>query len=174
MLITVEDLQKFTSVIPDDEYDLQDIYVGSAIDAVVNYLGYNPESAEYTKHFDGDGTGILYLPHMHVTEVTSVSIDDTVIDNFIVDDNKIVLRNGIFTKGYSNIEVSYSAGWNDTNMPYSIKHAALRIAGLMQQEGQNNIGLTGKTIPNEGSRTFYNFTSYNKYLLPISAYKLVR
>lgn len=174
MLITTTELQKFTGVFPEDDFDLQDVYVGSANDTVINYLGYNPEKETYTKYFDGDGKNILYLPHMHVTSVTSVSIDGAAVNTFIVDDNKIVLTDGVFSKGIANIQIAYVAGWESVDIPASIKHAALRIAGLMQQEGQNNIGLTGKTIPNEGSRTFYNFTNFNKYLLPISAYKLVR
>lgn len=174
MLITVKDLQSFTNVFPEDEFDLQEMYVGSANDTVVNYLGYNPELSSYTKYFDGDEKNILYLPNMHVVEVESVKINNSEIKNFVVNENKIVLRDGVFAKGNSNIEVVYKAGWDKDEMPASIKHAALRIAGLMQSEGQNNIGLTGKTIPNEGSRTFYNFTNFNKYLLPISSYKLVR
>lgn len=84
------------------------------------------------------------------------------------------MTKGFFYKGVCNVEVKFSAGWDEEELPKSIRHAALRIAGLMQSEGQNNIGLTGKSFPNEGSRTFFNYTNFNKYLLPISAYKLVR
>lgn len=174
MLISVEDLQKFTNVFPESEFDLQPIYVGSACDTVINYLGYNPEKNTYDIFLDGKGDNFIYLPNMNIISVSSVVIDGVSVNNYVIDGNKLILTDGVFSKGVMNIEVEYIGGWEDTDLPMSIKHAALRIAGLMQSEGQNNIGITGKSIPNEGSRTFYNFTNFNKYLLPISAYKLVR
>lgn len=171
MLITVDDLQAFTGVY---DSDLQEMYVGSAIDTVKNYLGYDPEEKEYIEYADGNGKNYIYVPNMNVKSISILSVNDIEITDYVLKGNKVILKNGIFEKGLSNVEIHYVGGWSDEEIPESIRHAAVRIAGLMQSEGKNNIGLTGKSIPNEGSRTFYNFTNYNKYLLPISSYKLVR
>jgi hypothetical protein len=52
-------------------------------------------------------------------------------------------------------------------MPNIIKLTGLRIAALLQTESDNNIGITGKSFGDSGSRTFVNYTNFDKYLLPI-------
>lgn len=45
MLITVDILQKFSGVYPEDD-TLQKIYINSAHDEIANYLGFDPETDE--------------------------------------------------------------------------------------------------------------------------------
>ena len=45
-----------------------------------------------------------------------------------------------------------------------------RIATLLLMEAGENIGVTGKSMP-DNSRTFINYTSYMKYLRPIQNYR---
>ena len=52
MLITVEDLEKYSGVQGDP---LAQTYVTSACEIVRNYLGYNPEATEYDELYDGTG-----------------------------------------------------------------------------------------------------------------------
>jgi hypothetical protein len=59
-------------------------------------------------------------------------------------------------------------------LPDIIKLTGLRIAALLQTEGDNNIGITGKSFGDNGSRTFINYTNFDKYLLPISRYRLLK
>ena len=47
MIITIEDLQKFTQVYPDDNETQQDLFIQAANDIVCNYLRCNPEEKEY-------------------------------------------------------------------------------------------------------------------------------
>jgi hypothetical protein len=58
-------------------------------------------------------------------------------------------------------------------LPEVIKLTALRIATLLQTEGDNNIGVTSKSFGDSGARTFVSYTNYDRYLLPISKYKLL-
>jgi hypothetical protein len=58
-------------------------------------------------------------------------------------------------------------------LPNIIKLTGLRIAALLQTEGDNNIGVTGKSFGDSGSRTFVNYTNFDKYLLPISKHRLL-
>ena len=57
-------------------------------------------------------------------------------------------------------------------VPPVIKSAIVRIAALMFQETSGNIGITGKSFGESGSRTFVNYVNYQKYLMPISNYRL--
>jgi hypothetical protein len=84
---------------------------------------------------------------------------------------------------YNGYDDGYSGGYSGTAIedfnpidiiiPTIIKQTALRIASLLMTEGDNNIGITGKAFGDSGSRTFINYTNYDKYLLPISKYKLI-
>ena len=56
--------------------------------------------------------------------------------------------------------------------PDVIKLTVKRIATLLLMEAGENIGITGKTMP-DNSRTFINYTSYMKYLRPIQNYREV-
>jgi hypothetical protein len=65
--------------------------------------------------------------------------------------------------------VSKGAG----DMPAIFKQTALRIAALLATEADNNIGVTSKQFGDSGSRTFLNYTNFDKYLFPLSKYKLI-
>lgn len=47
-----------------------------------------------------------------------------------------------------------------------------KIATLLLMEAGENIGITGKSMP-DNSRTFINYTGYMKYLRPIQSYREV-
>ena len=64
---------------------------------------------------------------------------------------------------------------DDTNKtPSEIILTILRIAALLESESNQNIGVTSKSFGDSGSRTFVNYTSFQKYLFPISHYRLKR
>lgn len=55
-----------------------------------------------------------------------------------------------------------------------IRLTAMRIAALLQSEADSNIGVNSKSFGEGGTRVFTNFVNFDKYLLPVSRYKLVR
>ena len=61
-----------------------------------------------------------------------------------------------------------------TTIPAEIISTILRIASLLQSESESNIGVTSKSFGDSGSRSFVNYTNFNKFLLPISRYRLKR
>jgi hypothetical protein len=61
---------------------------------------------------------------------------------------------------------------DNTLFPKLIIQTVYRIAALLQSEGDSNIGVTSKSFGDSGSRTFINFTNFDKYLFPIAKYKL--
>jgi hypothetical protein len=59
------------------------------------------------------------------------------------------------------------------DMPAIFKQTALRIAALLATEANDNIGITSKQFGDSGSRTFISYTNFDKYLSPLSKYKLI-
>jgi len=57
-------------------------------------------------------------------------------------------------------------------LPDSIKITILRIAALLENESGGNIGITGNSFENGGTRTFVNYTNFGKFLHPISNHRL--
>jgi hypothetical protein len=58
-------------------------------------------------------------------------------------------------------------------MPRIITITALRIASILLSESDSNIGVTSKSFGDSGGRTFINYTNFDKYLSPLSAYRLL-
>jgi hypothetical protein len=61
----------------------------------------------------------------------------------------------------------------ETSMPVIFKQTVLRIAALLLTEADNNIGITSKSFGDMGSRTFISYTNFDKYLYPLSKYRLI-
>ena len=172
MFITKEQLQQYTGKITEDTDVMQNVYCSAACDIVTCYLGYQPESTDYSEVLDGNGTKRLQLSAKPVTEIKSVKTDgkDCNTDAFTAQDRYLYRTDGgVFSNGERNIVVKYTAGWE--NVPGIIVMTALRIAGLLQTESGNNIGITSKTFGDEGSRTFYK-TKFDDYLAPLEKYRI--
>jgi hypothetical protein len=56
---------------------------------------------------------------------------------------------------------------NTSNIPDIIKLTVLRIAALLQSESDSNIGVTSKSFADSGTRTFVNYTNFDKYLIQL-------
>ena len=69
------------------------------------------------------------------------------------------------------IVIDYDTGWQ--TVPELIKMSILRIAALLLTEANGNIGITSKSF-GDNSRNFLNFTNFQKYLDPLSAYRIFR
>lgn len=93
----------------------------------------------HTDTLDGDGSDFLLLRWPLITEVTAISIDGVAVDaaylnptdygsGLAIDAYKgIITSRGLtFTAGWSNVEVTYTAG--HATVPARIKRAALQMA----------------------------------------------
>lgn len=168
MIVTKEELQGFTGVEFESGNNVADLFIGAAQNIVENYLGYEVESKEYTKHFALHSSNVIKVGVKNITVVSEITVDGTPVDNYYIDDDKIVLKQPVIS---DNIIVTFTAGFS-TDLPQIIKLTVLRIAALLQTESNNNIGISGKSFM-DGSRTFMNFTNYDKYLISCSKYKLI-
>ena len=169
MIITKEELEGFTGVQFESGNNIADLFIGAAQNIVENYLGYEIESKEYTKHFALHSSNIIKAGVKNITAVKEITIDGTLVEDYYIDEDKIILKNPVIS---DNIIVTFTAGFSE-DLPQIIKLTVLRIAALLQTESNNNIGISGKSFM-DGSRTFTNFTNFSKYLDACSKYKLIR
>jgi hypothetical protein len=58
--------------------------------------------------------------------------------------------------------------------PQLIKMTVMRIAALLATESDMNIGITSKSFGEGGGRSFLNTVNFDKYLIQISSYRLIR
>ena len=169
MVVTKEELQGFTGVEFESGNNIADLFIGAAQNIVENYLGYEIESKEYTKHFSLHSSNVIKAGVKNITNVSAITIDGTPVENYYITDDKIILKQPVIS---DNIIITFTAGFS-TDLPQIIKLTVLRIAALLQTESNNNIGISGKSFM-DGSRTFTNFTNFSKYLDACSKYKLIR
>ena len=168
MIVTKEELQGFTGVEFESGNNIAELFIGAAQNIVENYLGYEIESKEYTKHFALHSSNVIKCGVKNITQVTEITVDGTLVDGYYIDDDKIILNQPVIS---DNIIVKFTAGFS-TDLPQIIKLTVLRIAALLQTESNNNIGISGKSFM-DGSRTFTNFTNFDRYLIACSKYKLI-
>lgn len=153
---------------------LYQTYIDSAESIVQDYLSYDPESQAYTHTIDGSGLSYIQLKAKPVTVLTSVTIDGTArnIADFTTDAERLYFKTGeLFALG-SSIVVAYTAGW--AAVPGIIKLTVMRIASLLSMEAGENIGVTSTSFDGGNSRTFINYTNFDKYLAALSSHRVVR
>ena len=168
MVVATEELQSFTGVEFENGNNIAELFIGSAQNIVENYLGYEIESKEYVKHFELHSSNIIKVGVKNITVVSEITIDGTPVEDYYIDDDKIILNKPVIS---DNIIVKFTAGFG-VDLPKIIKLTVLRIAALLQTESNNNIGISGKSFM-DGSRTFTNFTNFDRYLIACSKYKLI-
>lgn len=169
MIVTKEELQGYTGVEFETGNNIAELFIGAAQNIVENYLGYEIESKEYIKHFALHTSNVIKCEVKNITAVKEITIDGTLVENYYIDDDKIILKQPVIS---DNIIIRFTAGFSSTDLPAIIKLTVLRIAALLQTESNNNIGVSGKSFM-DGSRTFINYTNYDKYLISCSKYKLI-
>ena len=168
MVITKEELQGFTGVEFESGNNIAELFIGAAQNIVENYLGYEVESKNYTKHFALHSSNVIKCGVKNITAVSEITIDGTPVQDYYSDNDKIILKQPVIS---DNIIIIFTAGFG-TDLPQIIKLTVLRIAALLQTESNNNIGISGKSFI-DGSRTFTNFTNFDRYLIACSKYKLI-
>ena len=167
MIVKADELLDYTGVQLETP-ELAELFIGSAQNIVENYLGYEIESKEYVKHFALHTSNIIKCGVKNITAVKEITIDGILVENYYIDDDKIILNQPVIS---DNIIVTFTAGFSE-DLPQIIKLTVLRIAALLQTESNNNIGISGKSFI-DGSRTFINYTNFDRYLIVCSKYKLI-
>lgn len=173
-LITLEEFRKYNNYYEEDTDDMCSSFIEAAEDMVIDYLGYDPNINDYVEEDIGIGGSKLYTrvtPIQGFSYITSKEQDIDFSD--IAYNSKYIYsrsNSNVFKEGRSYL-VAYSAGYK--KIPQVIKLAVLRISSLMLAESNGNIGLSGKSNPDQ-SRTFISYANYDKYLKPLVNLRSVR
>lgn len=169
--ITGEMLQNFMNKHVDDNDSQPENYCKSAMEAVADYLGYDPELQEHIQTVKGDGGALAALEAMPVNSITALNIDGVESDPSgleVEDMNYICFKdNSVFSKG-SRYQITFMAGWE--TVPEIIKTTALQIASLFWESAGGNLAVSSTSFADTGSRVFNNFTS-DRFLKQIAKYK---
>ena len=169
--ITGEMLCKFMNKEVESDDTSPASYCSSAMEAVKDYLGYDPELQTYTQTIKGDGGALAALQAMPITEITALSVDGIEADpsQLEVETENYVcfVDNSIFEKG-SRYIITFKAGFQ--TIPEIIKTTALQIASLIWESGGGNLAVSSTSFADTGSRVFNNFTA-DRFLKQIAQFK---
>lgn len=155
MLITKKELEKYSGVYRDNNDTLGEVYIGSATDIVDTYLGYVAEQNEDWKK--------QVLKIVYSVDMINFYADEERTELVEIPDGAEITATGI--------ENQYSYIALEVVVPDLIRLTCLRIASLLQQEEEGNIGINNKSYGESGSRSFLNVVNYDKYLAQIARYR---
>ena len=111
-----------------DYDDRLNLIIPAAIAKIQDYLGGRDFSVtSFSEELDGNGSYLMYLDNYPIASVTSLVISDNTIDTTDSDVFKIysnegkIYYSGGFSKGYQNVEITYT-----TTVPDALNLIALR------------------------------------------------
>lgn len=174
-LITKDQLRAYTGNYEEDTESLFDTVIDSASSIVIDYLGFNPYLRDYEEFYSGIGDSKLYLGVRNIETVNALYINNIEEDlnDYAFREDYIYNIHGkkVFTQGVNNVRVRFFAGLR--RIPDLVVLSTLRIAALMLQEFNSNIGISSKSFADQ-SRTFINYSNYDKYLQPLNQLRIVK
>lgn len=171
--ITAEALEKFVNRYPEDA-TLVTQHALAAEKIIRQYLGYNPELAEYTTKCYGDDGYLFELEAFPLVELKTAEVNGNALDTSLF---RAKGRNYI-EYGYgkspfaadSLYSFTYTAGWEE--VPADIVDCGLRIASLLWESEQGNIAVTSVSYGDAGGRSFQNLNP-DRILKDIESYRIL-
>ena len=139
-LCSVSDVQQFLQVDLNStvEASVTNTFIPYVDAAIKRYLGHDVEQATYTEVFDGAEQQDLFLRHIPIASITTVTEDSNTLvsgneKDYVHYDNgrlrRIVVRwSGIKPK---NISVTYVGGYQSADIPEQIKQTSARASGRL-------------------------------------------
>lgn len=129
------------------------IAVDSACDIVRNWTGQPINlTASATVVLDGTGTDALLLPGFPIVTVRSVTVDGTVVTDYVLRSDGTLIRSQVsedvvpsWPEGRQNITVVYDHGWAIADVPADLAMVAVMIAARIAVQGpllQESLGQT--------------------------------
>ena len=106
--------------------------------AIKRYLGYDIEQATFTETFDGNEQKDIFLRHVPIASITSVTEDGSTLTegntkDYVYYDNGRLSRIAIRWSGIKpkNVVVTYVGGYASSDIPDQIKFTAARAAARL-------------------------------------------
>ena len=139
-LCSVGDVEQFLQVDLNStvEASVTNTFIPYVDAAIKRYLGHDVEQATYTETFDGNEQQDLFLRHVPVASITSITEDGNTLtegneSDYVYYENgrlrRIVIRwSGIKPK---NIVVTYVGGYEAADIPEQIKQTSARAAARL-------------------------------------------
>lgn len=167
-LTTRNDLKAWLQITGTTDDALLDLLITSISEWIQVWLSFRVWVTSYSDKLNGNGGAVLYLPNPFLVAVTSVKIDGAAIPlsagpdaagYYLVGEGQnlsgIGLRNYRFTRGFSNVEVTYTAGIaTDANsVPHDLQRCCLEMCAMKYKE-RDRIGLVSKGLGGE-TTTFF-------------------
>jgi hypothetical protein len=127
--------------------------IAAASDYIQAWLSRDIMQAAYVSARDGTGGNRLMFRNYPVTAVTQVKIDGIVIpasvngsNGYVFNETALSLIGYRFTKGFSNVNLSYTAGF--AVVPNEIEQACIEMVSLRFKE-KARIGVVSKSMSGE-------------------------
>lgn len=173
-IVSIKEFDTFSSNYEDteDAVRLKAQLLQSAQEVVEEYLNYKLVSGMHFDNHTGFNNSMLFLHNKPVSMVMSVTVNGIDFEDYGFDFESLYRTDGGFFRDGDRIQIEYET--NVTSVPPLVKTTILRIATLMLMEAGENIGVTGKSLPDGNSRTFINYSDYSKYLKPLASYRIFR
>jgi len=177
MIVTLDEFNTYSGNMESSESvaAMKESMLMASQEVVSDYLGYSVESKQYDDYLSPIGQPVLYLNAYPVSRILNLSLcgSDIPASDYTIGGRGIRLNSGVWPTGIDTVYCSYVAGWSASDVPENVKMTILQIASLMLEESGGNIGITGKTMA-ENSRTFVNYTNYDKWLKKLDPLRIVR
>ena len=158
--ISTEDAKEYlaidNSVTTDD--DLLDKLVKSATKFIKVQTRRELIETTYQEIIDGEDNAVLFLSEYPINSVTNIKITDvTVYENdesqdsssfYIYKDTAMIRRSSVFPDNFLNIEVNYTAGWSQANLPEDITQATKELVSF-KFNNKDFVGLESHSLGDE-------------------------
>lgn len=173
MLVSVSVAKDFLGITSNASDGALVLLLEAAIDAVETILSRKLGTTTVTDKYNGTGGALQWVKNFPIKTVSSVKINGKSVSILAEGDfsspgvkyNDVALmyQSGIFPKGFSNVEVTYTAGYD--KLPMDLQRAISEIAGLGLKQ-REHLDVSSKSMAGET-------ISYVMTLLPKSAKEIL-
>lgn len=153
-LTTLANVKQWLGVTTSTDDSLLTRMVTAYSNQVQTWMNRKIASQSYSEMRNGVGGNRLMFADYPVTAVASVLIDgvaipatsDFVTPGYRFTDQQIILQGYLFTRGYGNVALTYTAGYSAT--PPELEEAVIQIIAQRYKE-KDRIGLKSKALAGE-------------------------
>lgn len=160
-LVRLDEAKAIIGKTTDEDTAIIEMLIDGVSSEFSAYTGRNLMTATYTNEtYDGDGMHWLYLKNYPVTANLAVVEDDIALtagneNDYLAynTEGRLYRVDDVWYYGPKTIQVTYTAGYSNSTLPYDIKIAALKqIAHEYGQYSRKDWGLDSVSYP-DGSRS---------------------
>lgn len=114
----------------------------AACDIVRDYTGQDFNRGTSTVALDGTGTDALLLPQLPVNGAGTISVNGGTVTDYVLSDNGLLFRGTAggdprptWPIGRQNVTLTYDHGFDDLDIPRSVRRIALEVAARTVIQG---------------------------------------